>query len=85
MLGAIGSGHRIVWVNVYSTTLPETAAVFNATLAEFDAAGRLDVVDYAGWIVDHPEFLAVDGVHLTSAGQRARTAVIAAAVGAAPR
>jgi lysophospholipase L1-like esterase len=76
MLGAIGPGHRIVWVNIHRGDQLAASATFNRVLAEI-ASERTDLV-VANWaaIATTPGYLLSDGIHLTTAGQTAFASLI---------
>ncbi len=88
ILAQIGKGRSVIWVDAYLARTPG-AEVFDGVLSDYEQQGKLRVVRFSSWIMDKiaqdAGYLAADGVHLTSAGYKARTAMIADALGSPPR
>jgi hypothetical protein len=82
-LSIVGRDRCIVWFNIVRPPFAGTSyAGFNRVLAEEGSAHpNLVVVDWAGAIREHLEWLAPDGVHLTPDGYRARARQAARAIG----
>lgn len=78
-LALAGPGRCVVWVNLAGAS--GTYEELNRVLR--DEARRVEnlrVVDWAGMLAEHPEWLAADGVHGTEAGYARRADAVAAAV-----
>jgi len=78
-LSIAGPARCVVWVNM--ALAGESFAALNEVLADEAArSDRLHVVDWAGLLEEHPDWLAGDGVHGTEAGYRGRARAVAHAV-----
>jgi lysophospholipase L1-like esterase len=79
MVDHIGSGHYVLWVNVYLPATPPRQQRWNATLATI-AAERSDemfVFDWASLAAQNPKWLAHDQIHCSPLGYRNRSTAIA--------
>jgi hypothetical protein len=76
-LGAAGPARCVVWLTIYR----DGHDGFNDILRS-EAAQRpnLMLVDWAGMVRDHPEWLASDGVHATPEGYEGRAEAVARAI-----
>jgi lysophospholipase L1-like esterase len=77
MLDEIGSGHRVVWVNVYHAPRPVAAATVDRVLDELALEEHgIVVADWAAraW---RDGYLLPDGVHLTAMGTLAYASMVA--------
>jgi lysophospholipase L1-like esterase len=82
VLAAAGPSRCVVWVNLVR---PGGWDALNTVLTDVAARqGRLRLVDWRGLVAAHPEWLAADGVHATTAGYRARAEAVTAAVAGCP-
>jgi lysophospholipase L1-like esterase len=79
---AAGPGRCVVWPTISRPTAAgATYAGLNRALVRADNRyDNLVLVDWAGMVQRHPQWLAQDGVHVSVAGYRARAAAIASAV-----
>jgi lysophospholipase L1-like esterase len=79
MLDKIGTGHRVLWINVYLPNDAVRSALWNEALASYAAADPhgLLVADWASYASQHREWLSADGIHYTDDGYQARSAWIA--------
>jgi lysophospholipase L1-like esterase len=81
MMDRIGSGHSVMWVNVYlPDTLPRQQA-WNSALATVAAErpGEMFVYDWASLIARNEIWMAHDHIHCSSTGYRQRSIAIAQA------
>jgi lysophospholipase L1-like esterase len=81
MMDRIGSGHYVLWVNVYLPATPPRQQHWNASLATV-AAERSDemfVFDWASVAAQNPKWLAHDQIHCSPQGYRGRSTAIALA------
>ena len=74
ILAALGSARCVVWVDVvrpdsYGDPASEVDAALDAALAGHT---NVTVLRWSQMVVDHPEYLAHDGIHPTEAGVKAR-------------
>ena len=83
-LDRIGTGHRVLWVDVYLPRRPARQAAWNAALEQVrqERPDQLVVFEWSELAADHPEWLTSDGVHYTATGTRQRAAAIAEATDA---
>jgi hypothetical protein len=82
-LAIAGPARCVVWVNL--AVDDESFDALNGVLET--EAGRTDtmrVVDWAGLIEEHPEWLSADGVHATETGYAERADAVADAVRSCP-
>jgi hypothetical protein len=81
-LAIAGPRRCVVWVNIVRPPFGGVSyAGLNEVLSrEAERSTKLIVVDWAGVVRGHPEWLAPDHVHLTPAGYEARAGEIAQAV-----
>lgn len=83
---AVGSGRCLIWANIvrppYQGVTYERMNRALQTLA--DRYRNLVVFDWAALVGRNPEWLASDGVHVTSAGYRARARALAQAARRCP-
>jgi lysophospholipase L1-like esterase len=73
LLDFLGSGTRVLWVDVWRTDLAERSFAYNLMLA--DLAGtraNLEIIPWAGEAWVRPEWFEEDGIHLTADGMAAR-------------
>ena len=80
---ARADGRPVLWFDLHNPAFPSRVAAFNAILA--DAADRwpnLRILDWTGYLADHPDAVMDDGVHLASytACREGRLALIRASV-----
>lgn len=75
ILAAAGPTRPIVWINTWN---PRCATAINGVITKLQAesrravkGGRIWILDHHGWISTHKQYLAGDGIHLTTAGYRA--------------
>jgi lysophospholipase L1-like esterase len=81
MMDRIGSGHSVLWVNVYLPATPPRQEHWNSALATV-AAERSDemfVFDWASLAAQNPKWLAHDKIHCSSTGYASRSTAIALA------
>ena len=81
MMDKIGSGHTVMWVNVYLPKTPPRQNNWNWALAT-EAKERGDemfVFDWASLAAKNPHWLADDEVHYTNKGYQQRALAIAQA------
>jgi hypothetical protein len=78
-LAIAGRGRCVVWINMSAahTSFQALDAVLDEEARRVD---NLRVVDWAGLLAEHPDWLAADGVHGTEAGYRGRAEAVADAV-----
>lgn len=79
MMDAIGTGHRVMWVNIYLPTLPTRQANWNAALATVAAErdGEMVVYDWASIAAQHTGWLSSDRIHYTGTGYSQRSTAVA--------
>ncbi len=78
MMKEIGTGHRVVWVNVYNRdSLTQAIAFNNELLAAVGRHPQLTVADWFSVISANPQWLTADGVHLNLTGSIARNEFVA--------
>ncbi len=78
-LAIAGPRRCVIWVNM--AVDGESFAALNDVLAEeAERAGNLRLVDWAGLLAEHPDWLVADGVHGTQTGYRGRADAVAEAV-----
>lgn len=78
-LAIAGPRRCVVWVNMAVDW--RSFAEFNDVLAqEAERSDNLRLVDWAGLLAEHPDWLAADGVHGTEAGYQGRAEAVAEAV-----
>jgi len=77
MLDVIGPGRRVAWLTIWHGRTPALNRAFTEALRQV-ARNRpeLEVVEWASVLAAHPRWLRPDLVHLTTAGTRARNAMI---------
>jgi hypothetical protein len=82
VMGVAGPRHCVVWTNIVRPPYQGTSyAGYNRTLArESRPRENLRVVNWAGMVHEHPEWLAEDGVHVNADGYRARAKAVARSV-----
>jgi hypothetical protein len=82
VMSTVGNGRCVVWPNVARPPARGSsyAGHNNALTAEARSRPNLRIVDWARMTRRHPEWLRVDGVHVTPAGYRARAAALARAL-----
>jgi len=81
MVDRIGTGRKILWVNVFRPDLGRRQDVWNNMLADV-AAGQPDdmfVFDWAALVEQNPKWMANDNVHCTAKGYQQRSTAIAVA------
>jgi lysophospholipase L1-like esterase len=79
MMDRIGSGHYVLWINVYLPATPRRQQNWNTALATV-AAERKDemfVFDWASLAAQNPKWLAHDQIHCSPQGYRNRSTAIA--------
>ena len=83
MMDKIGSGHTVMWVNVYLPKTPPRQNNWNRALAtEVKERGdEMFVFDWASLAEKNPHWLADDQVHYTNKGYQQRAMAIAQATG----
>ena len=83
MMDKIGSGHTVMWVNVYLPKTPPRQNNWNRALAtEVKERGdEMFVFDWASLAEKNPHWLADDQVHYTNKGYQQRALAIAQATG----
>jgi hypothetical protein len=79
ILAALGSARCVVWVDVvrpdsYGDPASEVNAALDAALAGHT---NVTVLRWSQMVLDHPEYLAHDGIHPTEAGAKARAQAFA--------
>ena len=80
MMTEIGSGRRVVWVNVYKQFSVTKARAFNDELQSATARHPgLVIVDWFTVAAAHPEWMQDDGVHMNMTGSVARNQFVARA------
>jgi lysophospholipase L1-like esterase len=81
-ISSAGPRRCVVWPNIVRPPYAGTSyAAYNRVLEqEAGLRGNLILVDWAGAVRGHPEWLAPDRVHLSAAGYRARADAVARAV-----
>jgi lysophospholipase L1-like esterase len=86
VMSTVGNGRCVVWPNIARPpTRGSSYARHNGALAaEARSRSNLRIVDWARMTRRHPEWLRVDGVHVTPAGYRARAAALARALADCP-
>ncbi len=79
MLDEIGPGHRVVWVNAYTTKSSVNAAAFNdRLLAVSQLRPMMVVADWSSLAAEHPDWISFDGVHTSPMGADQRNEWLAA-------
>jgi lysophospholipase L1-like esterase len=78
MMDHIGSGHKVMWINVY---LPERKAQQDAWNAALDSVSAergeaMLVYDWASFAAENPRWLAHDRIHYSTDGYRYRSTAI---------
>ena len=81
MMDRIGSGHHVLWVNVYLPTYPTQMNRWNAALQQVAAErpGEMFIDDWATYASTHGPWLASDHVHYTATGYLMRSKEVARA------
>jgi lysophospholipase L1-like esterase len=81
MMDQIGSGHRVMWVNIYLPATPERQDHWNSALATVAGERSADMIvyDWAAVAADNPRWLANDQIHCSNKGYRERATAIAEA------
>jgi hypothetical protein len=77
------AGRPVVWFNIYRPQFARQVAVLNSILAdEAQQHSNLHIIDWAGYVVAHPEMSLSDHIHLDSYAdcRTSRLALIHAAV-----
>jgi lysophospholipase L1-like esterase len=84
VLKRVGPDRCVIWATIWRDGAPGEA--FNAVLREAARRSpRVRLVDWAGMVQEHPEWLAPDGLHGNETGYQERARAIAEAVrGCAP-
>jgi hypothetical protein len=82
VMDVAGPRRCVVWTNIVRPPYQGTSyAGYNRTLArESRPRENLRVVNWAGMVHEHPEWLSEDGVHVTVDGYRARAKAVARSV-----
>ena len=82
VMGVAGPHRCVVWTNIVRPPYQGTSyAGYNRTLArESRPRKNLRVVNWAGMVHKHPEWLSEDGVHVNVDGYRARAKAVARSV-----
>jgi lysophospholipase L1-like esterase len=77
MMDHIGTGHRVMWINVYLPDSRPLQLAWNETLDDA-AADRSDmfVYDWASFAAENQRWLARDRIHYSSDGYRSRATAI---------
>jgi len=79
VLKLAGPNRCVVWATIWRDGAPNDG--FNGVLRDVaEASPRVRLVDWAGMVEQHPEWLAPDGLHGNAAGYRERAGAIAEAV-----
>jgi lysophospholipase L1-like esterase len=81
MMDRIGTGHYVIWVNVFLPAAPARQRQWNTSL-EMVAKERSDemfVMDWAALAVENPKWMAVDDIHCSGKGYQHRATAIASA------
>jgi lysophospholipase L1-like esterase len=81
MMDKIGSGHTVMWVNVYLPKAPPRQENWNSALATVAAerGSQMFVFDWASLAEKNPKWLANDQVHCNNKGYVQRASAIAQA------
>jgi lysophospholipase L1-like esterase len=81
MMDKIGSGHTVMWVNVYLPKAPPRQEHWNSALATVakERGDEMFVFDWASLAEKNPHWLADDQVHYTNKGYLQRASAIAQA------
>jgi hypothetical protein len=82
VMAVAGPRRCVVWTNIVRPPVAGASyAGYNRALArESRPRQNLRVVDWAGMVREHPEWLASDGVHVNATGYHARAEAIARSV-----
>jgi lysophospholipase L1-like esterase len=82
VMAVAGPRRCVVWTNIVRPPVAGASyAGYNRALArESRPRQNLRVVDWAGMVREHPEWLASDGVHVNATGYQARAEAIARSV-----
>jgi lysophospholipase L1-like esterase len=82
VMGVAGARRCVVWANIVRPPVAGASYTgYNRVLAQESRPRRnLRVVDWAGMVREHPEWLASDGVHVSATGYQARARAIARSV-----
>lgn len=81
VLDAIGSDHKIYWINAYGANLTWQGDVNTAIQQLAQVNPNVTVIDWASYAAGHTDWFYHDGIHLTVAGQQAYAAFVKQAVG----
>jgi lysophospholipase L1-like esterase len=81
MMDQIGSGHRVLWVNIYLPAKPIRHKSWNAALQTVadERPGEMFIFDWAALAAANPHWLANDEIHCSGKGYAQRSAAIALA------
>jgi lysophospholipase L1-like esterase len=81
MMNRIGTGHYVMWVNIFLPLNPPRQEYWNTSLAKAanDRPDELFVFDWASIAAENPTWLVEDQVHYTGEGYWQRSALIAEA------
>ena len=81
MMDHIGTGHRVLWVNIYLPAKPVRHESWNAALQTVadERPGEMFIFDWAGLAAANPHWLADDEIHCSGKGYAQRSAAIALA------
>jgi len=87
MLDRIGSGHLVMWVNIFLPRATGREAAWNAALdaAAAERPGELRIFDWATLAAQHLAWLAGDDIHCNATGYRERSTAIATGIASAVR
>lgn len=78
LMAELGSGHRVIWVNVYARDFPAQTRAFNDALTLATRRhGNLAIADWYGLVMAHPNWIGSDGIHPTLEGAEARNGWVA--------
>lgn len=81
MMDQIGSGHKVMWVNIYLPETPERQDHWNSALSTVaeERSDDMIVFDWAAVAAANPQWLANDQIHCSNKGYRERATAIAEA------
>ncbi|MEO8266236.1 MAG: GDSL-type esterase/lipase family protein [Ilumatobacteraceae bacterium] len=81
MMDHIGSGHRVLWVNIYLPAKPVRHQSWNAALQTVadERPDEMFIFDWAKLATENPHWLAHDQIHCSGKGYAQRSAAIAQA------
>ncbi|MEA3186035.1 MAG: hypothetical protein QOJ74_2512 [Ilumatobacteraceae bacterium] len=78
MMDHIGTGHKVLWINVYLPARKLQQEAWNSALetAAAESGGEMLVYDWASFAAENPRWLAHDHIHYTNDGYRYRSTAV---------